>query len=68
MGVPKYGRQGRIVNLQFDHDALAMLKELAPTRKSYGRYLSELVRRDYIRKTEWQQRQDVLDRVRHAAS
>jgi hypothetical protein len=44
-----------VATLQFDHDAWAMLGELAPTQKSFGRYLSELVRRDYIRRQEWQQ-------------
>jgi hypothetical protein len=32
-----------------------MLRELAPTYKAYGRYVSELIRRDYIRRQEWQQ-------------
>jgi hypothetical protein len=27
--------------------------ELAPTYKAYGRYISELIRRDYVRRQEW---------------
>jgi len=49
------GRKGQVCSLQLDHDALQMLHEIAPTRKSFGRYLSELVRRDYIRRAEWAQ-------------
>ncbi len=49
------GRKGRMCSLQMDCDALAMLQELSPTRKSYGRYLSELVRRDYLWRTAWRQ-------------
>jgi hypothetical protein len=56
MGLPLgYVRKGCVRTLQFDHDAWAMLVEIAPTCKSYGRYLSELIRRDYIRRQEWQQ-------------
>jgi hypothetical protein len=54
-----YQRKGKPLMFQFDFDAVEMLYELAPTRKSIGRYLSELVRRDYIRRQEWQQRRDV---------
>ena len=54
MGLPEgYVRKGHVATLQFDHDAWAMLVEIAPTYKSYGRYLSELIRRDYIRRLEW---------------
>jgi hypothetical protein len=51
---PAYQRKGKVVHLQLDFDALAMLYELSPTRKSFGRYLSELVRRDYVRRQEWE--------------
>ena len=55
MGLPEgYVRKGRVATLQIDHDAWAMLLELAPTDKAYGRYISELIRRDYIRRQEWQ--------------
>jgi hypothetical protein len=55
MGWPEgYVRKGILVNFQMDPDAHAMLKEIAPTTKAYGRYLSELVRRDYIRRQEWE--------------
>ena len=49
----KYVRKGKVCSLQLDFDALEMLQELSPTRKSYGRYLSELVRRDYVRRQDW---------------
>ena len=42
-----------LVYFQMDNDALSMLKEVAPTTKSYGRYLSELVRRDYALRQQW---------------
>jgi hypothetical protein len=50
----KYVRKGKMRSLQLDFDALEMLQELAPTRKAFGRYLSELVRRDYLWRQEWQ--------------
>ena len=50
----KYVRQGKVCSLQLDFDAVEMLKEMSPTRKAYGRVVSELVRRDYLRKQEWQ--------------
>jgi len=50
-----YQRKGKVVALQLDFDALDMLRELAPTQRAYGRYFSELVRRDYVRRQEWQQ-------------
>ena len=49
----KYVRKGKVCSLQLDFDAMEMLRELSPTRKAYGRYLSELVRRDYLRRQEW---------------
>jgi hypothetical protein len=52
MSLPEgYIRKGVPCYFQLDHDAMAMLKELSPTQKSYGRYLSDLVRIYYIRKT-----------------
>jgi hypothetical protein len=55
----KYVRKGKMRSLQLDFDALEMLKELSPTRRSYGRYLSELVRRDYLWRQEWQRLRDL---------
>jgi hypothetical protein len=55
MGLPEgYQRKGCVKTLQYDVDAWAMLVEIAPTEKSYGRFISELIRRDYIRRQEWQ--------------
>ena len=51
----KYVRKGRMTSLQLDFDAYELLREIAPTDKSYGRYISELIRRDYIRRQEWAQ-------------
>ena len=62
-----YVRKGRAVCLQLDFDALDMLRELAPTQKSHGRYLSELIRRDYIRRQEWEQARAVVCPVDLAA-
>jgi hypothetical protein len=49
-----YVRKGKMTALQLDFDALEMLREVSPTSKSYGRYLSELVRRDYLWRQDWQ--------------
>jgi hypothetical protein len=55
MGLPAgYVRKGKPIAYQFDHDAVVMLYELVPTNKSHGRFLSELVRREYIRRQEWE--------------
>jgi hypothetical protein len=54
-GVPI--RRGVPRQLTFDPDAWELLQQLAPTAKSYGRYVSELIRRDAIRRAEWAQRQ-----------
>ena len=43
---PKSIRCGRAINLTIDHDAEALLRELCPSRKAFGRFLSELVRRE----------------------
>ena len=55
---PGYKRKGRVLSLQIDFDAEQMLREMSPTRKSYGRVLSELIRRDYHWKQEWQRQRD----------
>jgi hypothetical protein len=52
---PGYVRKGRPCYFQIDHDAWALLQHLAPTNKSYGRYLSELIRRDYALRQQWEQ-------------
>ena len=55
MGLPEsYVRKGRPLNFQLDHDAAEMLYERVHTHKSHGRFLSELIRREYIRRQEWQ--------------
>jgi hypothetical protein len=38
---------------QIDFDAAEMLYEVLPTKKRHGQFLSELIRRDYIRRQEW---------------
>ena len=50
-----YERKGRVCTFQLDFDAWELLQAISPTTKSYGRYLSELVRRDAVRRAEWQQ-------------
>ena len=49
-----YVRKCKPLQFSFDFDAAAMLYEIAPTKKAIGRYLSELIRRDYVRRQEWQ--------------
>lgn len=51
-GVPI--RRGIARQLTFDHDAWELLQQMSPTRKGYGRYVSELIRRDYLWRQEWQ--------------
>ena len=54
MGLPQgYVRKGRPLNFQIDHDAAEMLYQMVPTLKSHGRFLSELIRREHIRRQEW---------------
>jgi hypothetical protein len=60
---PGYERKGKPLLFQFDFDAVEMLYEIAPTKKSIGRYLSELVRRDFIRRQEWQRRRALEQEV-----
>ena len=36
-----------------------MLREIAPTDKAYGRFISELIRREYVRKQDWQRLRDM---------
>jgi hypothetical protein len=50
-----YVRKGRPCYFQLDHDAWQLLQEIAPTQKAYGRYVSELIRRDAVRRAEWAQ-------------
>jgi hypothetical protein len=55
-----YVRKGRPLNFQLDPDAVEMLYAfIPPTTKGHGKYLSELIRRDAIRRQEWQQMRDV---------
>ena len=55
----KYVRKGRMTSLQLDFDAWDMLREIAPTDKAYGRFISELIRREYVRKQDWQRLRDM---------
>jgi hypothetical protein len=55
---PKYVRKGKMRSLQLDVDALEMLHELSPTRKAFGRFISELIRREYVRREKWQRRRE----------
>jgi hypothetical protein len=64
MGLPAgYVRKGKPIAYQFDHDAVVMLYELVPTNKSHGRFLSELVRREYLRRQEWERARAALPAV-----
>jgi hypothetical protein len=48
-----YQRKGHVATLQLDFDAWELLQQIAPTNKAYGRYLSELIRQDAVRRAEW---------------
>jgi hypothetical protein len=48
-----YERKGRVCSFQLDFDAWELLQAISPTSKSYGRYISELIRRDAVRREEW---------------
>jgi hypothetical protein len=50
-----YVRKGRPLNFQIDHDAVQLLYEIVSSRKGHGKYISELIRRDAIRRQEWAQ-------------
>ncbi len=43
-------RHGKCVSLTLDYDALELLRNLAPSGKSHGRFLSELLRAEVIRR------------------
>ena len=49
-GVPI--RRGVPRQFTFDVDAIELLVALAPSKKCMGKYLSELVRRDHIRRLD----------------
>jgi hypothetical protein len=51
---PKPIRCGRAINLTIDHDAEELLRDLCPSRKALGRFLSELVRREAALREERQ--------------
>jgi hypothetical protein len=50
-------RRGKAVTLTLDHDAAALLRVIAPSNKGHGRFLSELIRNELVRREE---RQKVL--------
>jgi hypothetical protein len=53
MGLPEgYVRKGRPLNFQLDHDAVELLYEMVSSKKGHGKYISELIRRDAIRRQE----------------
>jgi hypothetical protein len=45
-------RRGIAKNLTLDFDAAELLYEMVPSRKGYGRYVSELIRNERLRKEE----------------
>jgi hypothetical protein len=49
-----YERKGKVVTFSLDKDAWELLKAQAPTMKAYGRYISELIRREAIRRQDWE--------------
>jgi hypothetical protein len=47
-------KRGVPCNFAFDVDAIELLREMVPSKKGYGRYLSELLRNEQIRREERQ--------------
>ena len=45
-------RRGIAVNLTLDTDAAELLREIAPTKKGHGRFVSELLRAERLRREE----------------
>jgi hypothetical protein len=45
------------INTSLDREAFELLTQMAPTRKSYGRYLSRLLYEERTRQEERQRRQ-----------
>jgi hypothetical protein len=45
-------RRGIACNFTFDVDAIQLLHDMVPSHKGYGRYLSELIRNEQIRREE----------------
>jgi hypothetical protein len=52
VGPTKITRRGVVRTLTIDHDAAALLEELAPHCRGLGRYVSELIRNEQVRKEE----------------
>jgi hypothetical protein len=60
-------RRGLACNLTLDVDAHALMKELSPHAKSYGRFLSELVRAEALRREERQKAREAAVKAVEAA-
>jgi hypothetical protein len=62
MGLPDgYQRKGRPCYFQLDPDAWELLQTISPTTKSYGRHLSELIRRDHARREDWRRLRELQE-------
>jgi hypothetical protein len=52
VGPRKIRRTGVVRTLTIDHDAAALLEQLAPSRRGLGKFLSELIRNEQVRQEE----------------
>jgi hypothetical protein len=56
-------RRGIARNYTFDVDAIQLLHDMVPSHKGYGRYLSELIRNEQIRREERDRYNQLLAQV-----
>jgi hypothetical protein len=57
-------RRGIPCNFTFDPDAVQLLHEMVPSKRGYGRYLSELLRNERLRQEERERYQLLLAQTR----
>ena len=57
-------RNGKSAVFTFDHDALELLPLLAPGKRAQGRFISELIRQEQVRR---ETRQEMLQQMQAAA-
>jgi hypothetical protein len=56
-------RRGVVCNLTLDADAAALLKEIAPHKKAHGRFVSELLRAEVLRREERQRIRQAVEQT-----
>jgi len=58
-------RCGRPLNFSIDADAVDIMHALVPSTKAYGRFISELIRQEMVRR---ETRQEMMQQIQTAAT